>query len=316
MTTGSHPHVVQRYWSSRDAQLQLEAGYLLDPEADYAKYYAPSPVFTLGRLDDVPCVVLLGEPGSGKTTALRDDIARMSTDAASKSGEDSFCLIDLRDYADVPDLNRGVFEHPTVSTWKTSTSRLTLYLDSLDEALIEMRKLATRLATELSELPVERLRIRIACRTADWPSVLETELGRLWGDTGFQVLEIAPLRRRDVVTIASEQFGASRANAFLQAVTEQGAEPFAAKPGTLNFLLSSFAATGYLPNSQAELYLIGCRALCEETNKSRRAARRVGTLSADDRLAVASRVAAAMIFGGRGAVWMGLDRDAPPNDLR
>jgi hypothetical protein len=47
--------------------------------------------------------------------------------------------------------------------------------------------------------------------------------------------------------------------------------------------------------------------LCEETNKSRRDARLTGTLTAEQRMAVAARIAAVMVFANRYAVWTGPD---------
>lgn len=310
--------VVQRFWTDRDAQLRLDAGYLSDPEGPYAALLGPALAVSLDTVDHAPCVVLLGEPGSGKTTALRDDVTRLKAapGAGGDGASDVLLHVDLRDFADVADLRAAVFGHPEVEHWQAGTHRLTLALDSLDEAMIEMRKLATRLASEIRELPIARLRVRIACRTADWPSVLEHELSALWGKAGVRVLEIAPLRRRDVLQIAASRLGEERARRFVDAVAAQDAEPFAAKPGTLDFLISSYAESGRLPDSQVELYRIGCRALCEESNQSRRDARRTGALSADERLGVAARVAAATILGGRTAVWTGLDRDVPAGDLR
>lgn len=318
MTAAGAPIPVHRFWTDRDAELRLDAGYLSDPEGPYAAYLGSNSAVSLNTLDHTPCLVLLGEPGSGKTTALCGEATRLQDASAAVDGDAAGVVLhaDLRDYADVTDLRASVFERPELERWKNGTHRLTLALDSLDEALIEMRKLATRLASELRALPVARLRVRIACRTADWPSVLEHELNRLWGEGGVRVLEIAPLRRRDVLAIASGRLGDERGREFLDAVAAQDAEPFAAKPGTLNFLISSFAEAGRLPASQVELYMFGCRALCEETNPSRRAARRTGNLSVDQRMVVASRVAAAIVLGSRTAVWTGLDRDVPPSDLR
>lgn len=307
-----------RFWTTRDAELRLEAGYLADPEERYAEFFGGDVPFTLESLDEVPCVVLLGEPGSGKTSALLDEVARWeAAEADGRPDSGALLHVDLRDYDDVADLRARVFEHAEVSRFRSGTHRLTLTIDSLDEALIEMRKLATRLASELGQLPVERLRIRIACRTADWPPALERGLAELWGDGGARVVEIAPLRRRDVQEIATDRLSTGSAGKFMESISAQDAEPFAAKPGTLGFLISAFEAEGILPQSQVELYTIGCRALCEESNESRISARRTGKLSPDQRIAVASRVAAAMIFGRRSAVWTGPDSGAVPlSDLR
>ncbi|MCU0633469.1 MAG: hypothetical protein MUE41_01245 [Gemmatimonadaceae bacterium] len=305
---------MKRFWTTRDAQLRLDADYLADPEGPYAALLGdPDRVVALPTLEDTPCVVMLGEPGSGKTTAVAQEVERVTALAPTA---DCTLHFDLREFVDLADLRAAVLENSDVVRWQGGTHRLTLVLDSLDEALIDMRKLATRLITELRALPIERLRLRVACRTADWPPVLERGLGTLWGEQRIRVLEIAPLRRRDVTEIAAARLGPGRAAEFVEAVAAADAEPFAARPGTLGLLLASFDGTGRLPASQTDLYLAGCRALCEEANPSRRAARLTGQLSPDERLGVAARVAAVAILGGRTAVWMGLDRDTPTNDLR
>jgi hypothetical protein len=54
--------------------------------------------------------------------------------------------------------------------WKQDGSHFVLHLDSLDEALLRIETVANLIAIELPNLPVDRLSIRIACRTAVWPA--------------------------------------------------------------------------------------------------------------------------------------------------
>ena len=51
-----------------------------------------------------------------------------------------------------------------------------LFLDSLDECLLRIDTIVAFLPEELKKLPVDRLSLRIACRTAVWPLLLEEEL--------------------------------------------------------------------------------------------------------------------------------------------
>ena len=198
--------LVERFWTARDAELRLDAGHLSDPEGPYAAWLGDADrVVTLRTLDDTPCIVMLGAPSSGKTTAVALEVERLTAAAAVAGTADRILHFDLRDLSELAELCAAVFGHPELVRWQSGTHRLTLVLDSLDEALIEMRKLATRLATELRALPVERLRVRIACRTADWPSVLEHALGALWDERGLRALEIAWSPRRARPPIRSER---------------------------------------------------------------------------------------------------------------
>ena len=92
--------------------------------------------------------------------------------------------------------------------------------------------------------------------------------------------------------------------------------PLAIKPVTLRFLLNTYNRHGEFPSSQADLYSAGCRLLCEETSQSRRAAQRKGTLSASQRLSVATRIAFLTIFANRYAIWTSFDAgDVPAADI-
>ena len=56
--------------------------------------------------------------------------------------------------------------------------------------------------------------------------------------------------------------------------------------------------------------------LCEETNEDRRETKLIGRLSADQRLSIASRIAAATVLGHRNAVWTNADLgDVSPEDI-
>ena len=125
--------------------------------------------------------------------------------------------------------------------------------------------------------------------------------------------QLAPLRKRDGV-IAAETNGIDPAE-FLGEVERREAGPLAIKPATLTFLLNIYNRSRQFPRTRADLYLEGCRNLCEESD-SRRDVGRGGQLSAEARLVVASRIAALSMFGGFGAIWTGVDRgDVPDGDL-
>ena len=79
-------------------------------------------------------------------------------------------------------------------------------------------------------------------------------------------------------------------------------------------LLDTFQREGDLPGNVVDLYEKGCSILCEEQNESRRASRRTGNLSPRDRIAVASRIAAATQFGNRFAVWTGTEAEGVPEE--
>jgi hypothetical protein len=53
---------------------------------------------------------------------------------------------------------------------------LHLFLDSLDEARLRIGVVTTLLIEKLRQHQIERLYLRIACRTAEWPLSFEQDL--------------------------------------------------------------------------------------------------------------------------------------------
>jgi predicted NACHT family NTPase len=210
-------------------------------------------------------------------------------------------------------LIRNLFENTTFLSWARDKHRLHVFLDSLDECLLRIDTLAALLIDELKKYPIERLSLRIACRTADWPNSLETGLVQLWGKDAVGVCELTPLRRVDVIEAAKTNN--LDHNVFLQEIDQKEVVPLAIKPVTLGFLISTYIKNGRFPSTQTELYLQGCCRLCDENNESRLDARLTGTFTIEQRLAVASRIAAITVFSNRYAIWIGVNRgDIPDED--
>jgi predicted NACHT family NTPase len=228
-------------------------------------------------------------------------------DARVRAGGGATLWLDLNAYGNEVLLIEELFGSEEFVNWRrVGDHRLHIFLDSLDECRLRIDNVAALLVKKLEDCPVERLSLSVGCRTADWPGTLERGLRRLWGEEAFGAYELAPLRRVDVSTAAAAND--MQPDAFLHAVDGVEAVPLAIKPVTLEFLLESYGPSGQLLSRQTDLYLDGCRRLCEERNESRVDARRIGNLSANQRLAVAARIAAVTMFSNKGAIWTGLER--------
>lgn len=193
----------ERFWSPRGTPPSLQdGGYLTDPDTQWGRSLNPG-LMRFSEVTETRCAVLLGEPGLGKTTALDAESEAIQSQAQSRG--DEVWWIRLQEYGSEERLSRRLFESDQFRSWVNGDKQLHLFLDSLDESRLLIRNVAAYLGGELSrpELPIERLWLRIACRAADWPVVLQEALQNRWG-SGFRAFELAPLRRKDVV-IAADQ---------------------------------------------------------------------------------------------------------------
>jgi len=298
----------QRFWCPREGAFSLaDGGFLYDPKSEHGRILNPNVV----RFEDVlpaPCLILLGEPGMGKSYELAAAKA-LAAEHARQSG-DEVLAFDLKAYQTDQRLCWQIFDSQEFRRWREGSGCLHLFLDSLDECLLRIETVAALLEDELGRCPIDRLRLRIACRTADWPHTLEQAIRKLWPSAAVEVLELVPLRRQDVEAAASVE-GIDAAS-FVRAIVERSAMPLAIKPVTLKMLINFFRRNAALPVRQADLYEQGCLLLCDEPNPARREAGLRTRFAPTLLLAVASRIAAVTVFGNRYAVWTDSDQGQMP----
>jgi predicted NACHT family NTPase len=293
----------KRYWSPVSQEIYLDCdGYLPDPDTINWRYnnFSPKPI-GFESIADQHCLVLLGEAGMGKTTAME---AAHELTYQQPQNSDDICLplFRLGDYSSDGDLCNVIFKSQDFQKWIQGSYKLHLFLDSLDEGLLSIDNLIRILRRELiKELPYERLYFRINCRTAVWPNSLTEKFRELWRKEEVHIYQIASLRRIDVVEAL--QKNQIDSNSFLQEVFDKKAVPLANKPITLQFLIDIYKAKGQLPNSQKELYEQGCLQLCKEVNPDRYEAGHDGKISDEQRMIISARIASIMIFCNRSTIW-------------
>jgi hypothetical protein len=167
-----------RFWVPRDGVIDLSDGGFLRDRTDWLAG-PPSPV-PLATLQHWRSLALLGEPGIGKSSTLKEEADRIG--ASPPDSDLTSIYVDLRAFSSETLLYQRVFESEKFTAWKNGSSHLFLHLDSLDEALIRIDSIANLLASELPGIPTDRLSIRIACRTAAWPAdTLGIALKGIWG---------------------------------------------------------------------------------------------------------------------------------------
>jgi hypothetical protein len=299
----------QRFWIPHTGVLDLsDAGFLRDPVDDY---FGPDVLRPLSELMGYRALALLGEPGVGKSSELKREHVRIG--ALAEDARPQSIYVDLKVSSSEEALRRRIFEAPAFEAWKAGAGHLILHLDSLNEAMLRVETLAGLLAEELQAAPSDRLSVRIACRTAVWPAgTLGTAFANIWQEAPVGVFELAPLRRRDVMTALAAH--GIDPDPFVRDLFGARAVPFAIKPLTLRMLIKIRQRYGSLPSSTAELYRQGCLELAEEQSISRRETRRWGRLNGPQRFRLAGRIAAGTVLGGRLAIWTGADVDCPAED--
>lgn len=283
-----------RYWCLRDAGISLDdEGFLSDPAGSWGRAVNPR-VVTLDAVCDPRCVVIIGEPGVGKSDTVRRHaplLADMPTMAAMP-----VVSLDLAEYGTEDRLATALFAHPDVVAWRAAaTGDLCVVLDSLDECQDRVSHIATVLGHELARWPTDRLYLRLCCRTGDWPESLQQKLEQAFPEV--HVFELLPLTRAAVADLATAV--GVRPREFLTAVRAARVGPLAAKPLTLEMLLRLYQRDGQLPVDVSGLYQEALLLLAEEPAQRRRDSQPAGRLSAMDRVAVAARLAALSTFGHR-----------------
>ena len=301
----------KRFWCPITGKIKFDyLGFLGDPE-DY-RYLTNPEVVPFTDISHIPCLVLLGEAGIGKTTAAKQEYKQRLEQV--RDSDDECLWFELGEYDTDTRLCQKIFENQTVQTWRKGSNKLYLFLDSLDEGLLSIKILVRILKREIENLPCERLYLRITCRTADWSDRLEQKLKQKWEEENVGIYQLAPLRRSDVIEAAKQQ--SINSDEFIKEVIQREAVPLAIKPITLKFLLTLYRKNQQFPNSQKELYKQGCLELCKEVNPHRLDSGFTGKLNEEKRLIVAGRIAALTILANRAAIWTSPDTtDMPDSDI-
>lgn len=295
-----------RFWRPYGKPMPLDReGYLHSREN---WQWLSASLFTLADLSAEPCVLLLGEPGMGKTTALMAHVEALRQQV--NEGESVSFLLPQ----EAPYLATALHEILRVHEQAGPEGVLHLFIDSLDEYLWHDPRAAASLGSLLGNLTVScrgRLRLRIACRTQQLPKLLLDSLSRLWADK-VTYYELAPLSQGDVQHEAEEQLQEKASQAFLKEIARKRLGGLASRPITLNLLLLLAKQDGGLPTNRTQIYVAGCRKLCEEPDETRlHITRRSAAQDPDRRLALAEGAAAVLSIGQKQSIWMARKELAP-----
>lgn len=241
---------------------------LFTPPAAYPELAKTLGTRTVAALHGEPIVVLLGEPGIGRTTVL-GEVCRARRGLLLK-GHDLITRVGIAERVRRADaLDRPIF------------------VDEVHTSPLGPEACVAALVAALRDVWGERpLSLWLSARTDRWTEKASEEVSTLCaGDAKAAVVHLAPLTRADVA-MAARAFGFD-GDAFLERVGRSHAAGLAGRPQTLLMLLGHLRATGRMPAGRMPLFEAVCRAECRDD----------ATL-----LLAAARLAAFMVFGGHDSV--------------
>jgi hypothetical protein len=276
-------------------------------------------------LRDRGSLVLLGEPGAGKTSLLRVLTADCIVDEVPRTLDQADCLwvhaAELSDgsYEDLLGRELALLPHADAERAAaggmddaTSAQRLTVVIDQLDECPI-LERLPRLLRRTLKGRNLAGLRVLIACRTASFKQALVDVLKDHLG--ACMLVDLAPLSRSDAVALADSAglSGVSGAE-LIKSVVAAKAGPLASVPLTLELLVRTYRDENKLDGHALDLFARGTRLLAAEHDTQRtNSAPAVTTV--EQRLATAGRLAAWMLLSGRRSLWLGGGHPETPHHL-
>ena len=156
----------QRYLCARDEDYETDDHGFLLSSGRSTLFGANQHLIYPHDLLKLRCAVVLGEAGIGKTTILQQ-IEQIACENSVSSGLE--CVpVDLGGYESSLELHSHLRENPKIVAWIGGESQLVLLLDSLDEGYLRIPTLMDALLRELATLPVDRLRLILACRASEW----------------------------------------------------------------------------------------------------------------------------------------------------
>ena len=245
-----------------------------------------TPSRPLADFRPAPAYVLLGDPGSGKSTSFGAESEALGQNA---------CFVTARDFL--------AFDPSVRPEWREKI----IFIDGLDEVrvgTVDVRRPLDAIRRRLDRLG--RPRFRLSCREADWLGTNDrTSLVRMSPHASLTVLRLDPLADEAVERILSARGDVDDASSFVAEAGEKGVGGFLENPQCLTMLADVVTNDGGWPASRLALFEQACLQMAREHNEEHDAAgpaRGGAATPEDDLLDAAGRLCAVLLLSG-GAGW-------------
>lgn len=231
------------------------------------------------RYREEPAIVLLGDPGAGKTALFKAE--------ARASGGQFVTARDLITFDDRPE-------------WRDAV----LFIDGLDEVragATDARAPFDAIRTKLDRLG--RPRFRLSCREADWRGDADrSALGQASPDGRIVELHLDPLDEAAVRELIAQSLDDGRVEPFLRTAREHGLEALFGNPQLLQLLVEAVRGGEAWPTTRAETFALACCRLASEHNREHADALPGSAPGLDAKVAAAGFLCAVLLLSGRQGV--------------